>query len=70
VGRTKWQPLPCPFCQAIPTVEPWHGGKPTKRIVSCQSEGCYVNPMVTGETHNEAVARWNIRLEPEEADRG
>lgn len=54
-------PRPCPFCGSQPTVELWHGGGPDKRSISCEGEKCAVRPMVTGETLDEAVARWNQR---------
>lgn len=53
--------LPCPFCGAPPTIQPWHGGKRTKRMVSCQNDGCDVTPSITGETKDEARERWNKR---------
>lgn len=53
--------LPCPFCGAHPTIEPWHGGKPTKRMVSCDNDDCAVCPSVSGETEREAITRWNLR---------
>ena len=56
--------LTCPFCGAVPTIEPWHGGKKTKRMVACDSEACYVAPSVTGETFREAVDKWNMRSAP------
>lgn len=63
---------PCPFCGAPAMIEYWHGGKPTKRMVSCSGQGdtllrgkrpitCHVSPSVTGETRTEALARWNSR---------
>lgn len=51
----------CPFCGAQPTIQPWHGGRPTKKMISCDSEDCDVAPNVTGETRREALARWNTR---------
>jgi hypothetical protein len=59
---------PCPFCGKPPTMEPWHGGAPTKQLVSCSNvEGprlCQVAPGVTGETPRQAAARWNRRAQP------
>jgi len=52
---------PCPFCGEAPEIEPWHGGAPTKKLISCQNEDCEVGPSVTGETEDEAVAYWNTR---------
>jgi hypothetical protein len=54
----------CPFCAAPAQVEFWHGGRPSKRMVSCSSDTCEVRPMVTGHTYKVAAARWNMRLEP------
>lgn len=64
--------LPCPFCGAPATIEPWHGSKTTKRLISCSnragtlgspaSADCEVGPTVTGETRNEALKRWNCRI--------
>lgn len=52
---------PCPFCGEQPAIEPWHGGKPTKRMISCENEECAVSPCVSGETEQGAVERWNRR---------
>lgn len=48
----------CPWCGASPNIQYWHGGKPTKRMISCSGLDCDVSPMVTGETEREAVQRW------------
>lgn len=64
--------LPCPFCGAPAQIQYWHGGKPTKRMISCSGQGdtlmrgkrpieCHVSPSVTGETRAEALRRWNGR---------
>jgi hypothetical protein len=62
--------LPCPFCGGPATSQPWHGGEPTKVLISCDDGGdvdCPVNPLVSGETPEEAAAKWNTRLDPEAA---
>lgn len=72
--------LPCPFCGGEATVQPWHGGRPTKKPISCsngyhydEDGGCSVGPSVCGETEEEAAVAWNRRaadehkLTPEEA---
>jgi len=51
----------CPFCGHFPQIEPWHGGAPTKRLISCSNEACEVGPMVCGETEKEAIRYWNHR---------
>lgn len=72
--------LPCPFCGGEPTIRPWHGGRPTKKLILCsngdyydEDGGCSAGPSVCGETEEEAAAAWNRRtdserkLTPEEA---
>lgn len=51
----------CPFCGQKPTIQPWHGGAPTKRMIACPNLDCDVSPNVTGETRQQAVERWNKR---------
>ena len=64
---TNEELLPCPFCGGKPNIEPWHGGKPTKMMISCpggyansimghgEEVTCETAPMVTGETKKEAI---------------
>ncbi len=56
--------LPCPFCGSPAEIEYWHGGAPTKRLLSCSNPDCWVDPSVTGETRQEAIDRWNARPTP------
>lgn len=53
--------LPCPFCGGPAEIEAWHGGQPTKKMVSCVADDCAVAPCVTGENLGEAFANWNRR---------
>lgn len=53
--------LPCPFCGSPAEIEFWHGGKPSKRHVSCSSLDCEVSPGITGETKRKAIKKWNTR---------
>ena len=60
--KNRKELLGCPFCGNVPTVDPWHGGGPRKRIVHCENEACDVCPMVTGSTRAKAVEKWNTRV--------
>lgn len=51
----------CPFCGSPAQIEFWHGGAPTKRMVSCSGDDCEVRPMVTGETKRSAISKWERR---------
>ena len=51
----------CPWCGTRPTIQPWHGGAPAKKMVSCENEDCDVAPSVTGETRTKALSAWNTR---------
>lgn len=60
---------PCPFCGIVPDIETWHGGKPTKHMVSCCNDECPCAPQCTGQTRAEAIHRWNIRAAEREKER-
>lgn len=68
--KVEPEALPCPFCGGRVLIEPWHGGKRTKVMLSCDNRSdatgpdgvvCEVGPCVTGETRAEALRRWNTR---------
>lgn len=59
--KVRYDLKDCPFCGASPLIEYWHGGKPSKRMISCSGMSCDVHPSVTGETEREAVERWERR---------
>ena len=63
MGKVTVHPKPCPFCGAIPGIEPWHGAGPQKKMVWCRNLSCHVGPMVTGRTRTVAVRYWNKRWE-------
>jgi hypothetical protein len=46
----------------VPSIQPWHGGAPTKVLIACNYDGCAVAPSVSGETRRSALARWNRRV--------
>jgi Restriction alleviation protein Lar len=52
---------PCPFCGHSPQIEPWHGGGPRKRLISCSNDECSVSPQVSGSTRTRALELWNRR---------
>lgn len=63
----------CPFCGGAPNVEPWHGGRPTRVMISCpgtfansifghgRKKSCRVAPQVVGETPALAKKYWSQR---------
>lgn len=51
----------CPFCGASPEIQFWHGGRPSKRLISCSNASCDVLPSVTGETEAIAISKWEKR---------
>lgn len=53
--------LPCPFCGSAPEIEPWHGGGPLRRMISCINNSCNANCAVTGSTPALAARNWNKR---------
>lgn len=59
--RVVVEPLNCPFCGGVPTIIPWHGGRKTKKLISCGGDFCTVYPGITGETRKLAVEAWNTR---------
>ena len=54
--------LPNYFCGTQPTIQPWHGGGPRKRMVSCVNEECFAAPSVCGNTGVAALDKWNVRF--------
>ena len=59
--RVLIEPLNCPFCGTLPLIEPWHGGRKTKKLIGCDNDFCEVSPGITGETRKLAVEKWNSR---------
>jgi hypothetical protein len=53
--------LPCPFCGQYPEIELWHGGGPTKHMISCVNDACHCGPATTGPTKRKTIDRWNVR---------
>ncbi len=56
---------PCPFCGSQPSIEPWHGGGPRKRLIGCDNLTCAAMPIVTGSNQARALAKWNWRPKKE-----
>ncbi len=51
----------CPFCGAVPVVQPWHGGLGRETLIECVECDCYVKPWTVGNTPEGALWRWNQR---------
>ncbi len=51
-------PLTCPFCGTDPPLASQIAGR---FIVGCESDDCYANPQVSGQSVGEAWANWNRR---------
>ena len=63
---SRSEALPCPFCGQQPTIQPWHGGGPRKRLVTCPAneeghEPCWIIPSACESTRARALAAWNYR---------
>ena len=52
---------PCPFCGAVPKIEPW-GLNGARRSIDCPNDECPAMPMVTAKSEAEVVALWNTRF--------
>lgn len=63
--KPEWEAKPCPWCGMVPSIEPWHGGGPQKRRLSCENERCAVAPHITASTRRRALVTWNSRAQPQ-----
>lgn len=63
---TKLHLKRCPFCGARAEMMEWHGGPPTKVLVTCESDDCALHPGVCGNTPRIAARLWNRRIDDAE----
>lgn len=58
--------LLCPFCGCLPEIKRVYIGREPAKEIHCNNDHCYVRPRLIGVSLDEAVKRWNRRVDGSE----